>query len=300
MNSVKMIQDIFNRDPECGWALRGDIYLWNMFRAATRNWLELGHDTDHLTRTLEKMIREIYKKATGHKLEGRGVDSVDLFGEVGYGMSKGAIQRDWWIEKGMPLLKERLEEFVGDCTNGRRKVYVIGSDITKRTEDAIVCPSNTKLSPTGGVGGAIFKAAGEDFAKEVRALPLNDNGNRCDEGQVVKTGHGNLKCRFVYHTVAPNCQRDKSAVEGLHENYVEIFLAAEHDKVESVAIPSIGTGKNAAPIDEAAKIAAETVLRETVVHPERKFVFCIPDEETANAYRNAITEASAQWEKNGQ
>ena len=298
MTSEKMFQDIFNKDPECGWALRGDIYLWNMFRAATRNWLDPDTtNADSLNDTLEKMIRELYKKATRQELEGRGVDCVDLFGEVGYGMSKGAIQREWWIEKAIPLLKKRLEDFVGDCTNGKRNIFVIESDITKQDTDVIVCPSNTELNPNGGVGGAIFKAAGEDFMKEVRALPLNENGNRCDEGRIVKTGAGNLKCRFVYHTVAPNCQRDKTAVEGLHSNYVEICLAIAHNDIKSIAIPSIGTGKNGAPIKEAAKIAAELIVRQSQIDKDVKFVFCIPDHETAEEYRKAILEMAKSYDK---
>ena len=293
-----MFQDIFNNDPECGWALRGDIYLWNMFRAATRNWIPPGvTSTDGKNKALEQMIRELYQKATGQVLEGRGVDSVELFGEVGYGMSKGAIQREWWIEKAMPLLKKRLEDFDGDCTDGKRNIIVIESDITKRDEDVIVCPSNTELNPSGGVGGAIFSAAGEELLMEVRGLPLDKSGNRCNEGCVVKTRSGNLKSRFVYHTVAPNCQRDKSNVSSLDTNYISIFLQAEHDDVNSVAIPSIGTGKNAAPVEEAARIAAEAILRETVVHPSRKFVFCIPDHQIAEAYRAAIRRANDHWTK---
>jgi len=228
------------------------------------------------------------------------VDSVPLFEEVGYGMSKGAIQREWWIGKGIPILKKRLEDYAGDCTDGKHRVFVIEADITKRDEDVIVCPSNTELNPTGGVGAAIFKAAGKAFVSEVHGIPLNKNGNRCDVEGLVKTGAGELKCRFVYHTVAPNCQRDKSAVSGLHTIYVSMFSAAERDGIGSVASPSIGTGKNAAPIEEAAKIAAEAVLRETVVHPARKLVFCIPDHDRAEAYRKAIVDANDHWAKMGQ
>ena len=294
MSTTMMIQDIFNKDPECGFALRGDVYMWNMFRAATRNWIESEQNTDHQVAMLEKMIRELYEKSTGRKMEGCGVDTVEFFWRVGYGMSKGGIQREWWIEKGLPLLKRRLEDFVGDCTNGKRKIYVIESDIAKREEDVVVCPSNTELNPSGGVGHAIFEAAGNDFMKEVRDLPVNSDGNRCNVGRVVTTGHGNLKCRCVFHTVAPNCQRGFSSMaEGdLHSCYVEIFIKAEKLQSESVAIPSIGTGKNAIPIKEAARIAAAAVIRESIVHPDRKFVFCIQDRDAAAEYKSAISSES--------
>ena len=36
-------QTIFDEDPDEGFALRGDVYMWNMMRAAMRNNL-LGND----------------------------------------------------------------------------------------------------------------------------------------------------------------------------------------------------------------------------------------------------------------
>jgi hypothetical protein len=50
----------------------------------------------------------VYSKATGHELKGEGDDFVLLFSAVGYGMSKGYVSRKWWIDKGLPILRERL------------------------------------------------------------------------------------------------------------------------------------------------------------------------------------------------
>ena len=106
-------QTIFDEDPEVGFALRGDVYMWNMMRAATRNNLLSGPEQkDKLQDELETMVKRVYKATTGQDLVGTGMDRVPLFEKVGYGMSKGICCREWWIEKGLPLLKRRLERLL--------------------------------------------------------------------------------------------------------------------------------------------------------------------------------------------
>ncbi len=288
-------QHIFDKDPECGFELRGDIYLWNMFRAATRNHLISGeYDIDGLQSDLEKMVRSLYQLATGKKLSGKGQDKIPFFFKVGYGMSKGLCCREWWIDKALPILNERLDNIVGDCTKGKRNILILQTDILKRSCDAIVSPSNTTLLPTGGLGGAIRKAAGDNLNVEIKRLPKNSNGERCAEGDVRVTGAGSLKCKHIFHAVGPNCQRGvtQEAKDNLKNCYRKVALAAQQNDCATIAIPSIATGKYAFPIADAATIAAEVFVRESMVHPQRKFVFCIPDEKTAVEFRNAIGKVS--------
>jgi len=287
-------QHIFDKDPECGFGLRGDVYMWNMLRAATRNNLIAGEtDIDGLQANLEKMVQELYSLTTGKKFSGKGEDKVPLFMKVGYGMSKGLCCREWWINKGLPLLKERLDRLVGDCTQGKRNILVLQTDILNRSCDVMVSPSNTTLLPIGGLGGIIRKAAGDAINLEIKDLPKNANGERCPEGEVRVTGAGNLKCKYIFHAVGPNCQRGVTAEakDRLMNCYRQVSELAERYHCQSIAVPSIGTGKYAFPIDEAAKIAADIFVRDSHAHPERNFIFCIPDVKTADAFREAFGEA---------
>ena len=291
-------QSIFDKDPECEFPLRGDVYFWNTLRAATRNHLVGStYDIDSLSQSLEEMVEILYKLSTGVRLVGSGQDKVPFFYKVGYGMSKGYLCREWWREKALPLLKARLENLVGDCTNGKLNILVLQTDIVKRAEEAVVCPSNVRLSPTGGVGAAIMKAAGPCVGEEVCSIREDEDGSRCPMGDARLTRAGDLACKFLIHTVGPNCQRGvTNAARGtLRDCYLSVCKIAQRQNLSSVAIPSIGTGKNAFPIREAAKIAAEVFVRECHVHPDHKFVFCIPEEKTAGLFRAAFLEAQGSW-----
>ena len=286
-------QSIFDKDPECGFPLRGDVYFWNTLRAATRNHLVGStYDIDSLSQNLEEMVVNLYKLSTGVGLVGKGQDKVGYFCKVGYGMSKGYLCREWWRERALPLLKARLESLVGDCTNGKLNILLLQTDIVKRAEEAVVCPSNVRLAPTGGVAAAIVKAVGRSVCEEVRSIREDEDGFRCPIGAARLTRVGNLACKFLIHTVAPNCQRGvtNAARNTLRDCYLAVCKIAQEQNLASVAVPSIGTGKNAFPVREAATIAAEVFVRECHVNPCRKSVFCIPDEKTARQFLTAFLE----------
>lgn len=99
MNSV---WSIFDEPPEDLWGLRGDVYMWNLLRSACWNYETMT------VAEFDELASNVYSKATGHGLQGEGEDFVLLFFVVGYGMSKGYVSRKWWIDKGLPILRERL------------------------------------------------------------------------------------------------------------------------------------------------------------------------------------------------
>lgn len=289
---TKKTQNIFNDDPPKGWGLRGDVFFWNLLRSVV--WNKGIESADYLAR----IIDETYRRITGHSIREPGkyeeFDFVKLFSDVGYGMSKGSISRHWWIEKGMPILQERLEMYVGDCTYGKHKIAVVRADITKRSETVVVNPANVFLEPGGGVSGAIAKAAGGEFVRACSDVPKDGNGERCPVGGLRVTPAGNMKCRFIYNTVAPNCQRGVG-VEGhgkLRSCYLSIFNKIHSEEIKSIALPSIGTGKLAYPIDDAAEVAAGVIVRACRVDPDLKVVICCADSKTVAAYKNRIAAAA--------
>lgn len=114
MKRVEDFQSIFDKDPECGFQLRGDVYMWNMLRAATGNWPGgYEDDVDALQRRIEEMVTTLYRIATGVELSGEGEYCVPFFEKIGYGMSKGNCSREWWISSALPLLKQRARDLVG-------------------------------------------------------------------------------------------------------------------------------------------------------------------------------------------
>ncbi len=80
---------------------------------------------------------------------------------------------------------------------GPSTLELVEGDITQQDTDAIVNAANTALRPGGGVDGAIHRAGGPAIEAEGRGL------GGCPTGEARVTTGGNLKARYVIHTVGP-------------------------------------------------------------------------------------------------
>ena len=77
------------------------------------------------------------------------------------------------------------------------------SDIMEHSDECLVNAANELLLGYGGVDGVVHKLGGPGLIKEVKKVPLNDQGARLIEGQAVKTeGHNKRYAKFI-QTVAP-------------------------------------------------------------------------------------------------
>lgn len=128
------------------------------------------------------------------------------------------------------------------------------ADITTQKVDCIVNAANTWLLGGGGVDGAIHKAAGPKLLEECRTL------NGCEVGEAKITKGYNLPAKFVIHTVGPfyDPRNDKIA-EKLASCYSNTLKLAKQNGMKTIAFPSISTGVYSYPVNEASKIAVETV-----------------------------------------
>lgn len=139
---------------------------------------------------------------------------------------------------------------------------VIG-DITKQETDAIVNAANSSLLGGGGVDGAIHRAAGPDLLKETREL------GGCRTGEAKISGGYRLSAKHVIHAVGPvyqfNDPHVRDHLASAHRHSLELALAHE---LTSIAFPAISTGIYGYPVNEAAPIALETVIRFAEEHTQ--------------------------------
>lgn len=140
----------------------------------------------------------------------------------------------------------------------KSKIKIIKGDITQVAVDSIVNAANTSLLGGGGVDGAIHRAGGQAILDDCRKIIARQGG--CKVGEAVITSAGKLNARFVIHTVGPvwtGGQKDEDKkLANCYKNSLQ--LAADND-CTSIAFPCISTGIYKYPLNEAARIAVDTV-----------------------------------------
>ncbi len=140
---------------------------------------------------------------------------------------------------------------IGNCL-----LEIIQGDITEQDTEAIVNAANERLIPGGGVDGAIHRKGGPSILEELRAKYTH-----CPTGEAVITGAGNLKAKYIIHTVGPIYKNGKSGEEELLASaYKNSLLKALEYNINSVSFPSLSTGAYGYPLKDASQIALKTVI----------------------------------------
>ncbi|MCX5891389.1 MAG: O-acetyl-ADP-ribose deacetylase [Deltaproteobacteria bacterium] len=148
---------------------------------------------------------------------------------------------------------------------GESLLELVEGDITRQDVDAIVNAANSALKGGGGVDGAIHRAGGPKILAECRQI------GGCPSGEARLTTGGNLKARYVIHTVGPIYQGGgHREPELLASCYRESLKLASAKGLTSVAFPSISTGAYGYPMHDAARVALKTVMDYLAQHPEIK------------------------------
>ena len=140
------------------------------------------------------------------------------------------------------------------------RIEVVQGDITQQEVDAIVNAANNHLWMGSGVAGAIVRQGGRGIEDEaIRQGPINVS-------QAVVTGGGTLAAKHVIHAAVMG-QNLKTDADTVRQSTISALKLAEKLKLRSVALPALGTGVGAFPLDECARIMVQAV-RERSGAPE--------------------------------
>jgi O-acetyl-ADP-ribose deacetylase (regulator of RNase III) len=139
-----------------------------------------------------------------------------------------------------------------------KKLRLVVGDITTIRVDAIVNAANAGLHGGGGVDGAVHRAGGPNIMRELDAIRTDAGG--CPTGSAVSTGAGSLPAQFVFHAVGPIYSDGRHREpEQLANCYRACLDLAERHGVRTISFPAISTGAYGYPLEEAARIALETI-----------------------------------------
>ena len=171
------------------------------------------------------------------------------------------------------------------------KLRIIQGDITQQSTDAIVNAANPSLMGGGGVDGAIHRAGGPAILDECKQIVARQG--RLPTGKAVMTTGGNLKAKYVIHTVGPIWHGgNKGEPELLASAYQESLKLATENNLNSISFPSISTGAYGYPVSQASKVAIDAVITflSQSTTPLREVVFVLFDSQTLGAYSSALRE----------
>ena len=139
---------------------------------------------------------------------------------------------------------------------GSTDLELVLGDLTEQSCDAIVNAANERLAGGGGVDGAIHRRGGPDIMRETN----EKYPEGCATGDAVVSGGGRLPCRYVVHTVGPVWRGGQQGErERLAAAYRNSLCRADENDCRSIAFPAISCGVYGYPLNEAAKVALQTV-----------------------------------------
>ena len=150
-------------------------------------------------------------------------------------------------------------------------------DITREQADAVVNAANSSLLGGGGVDGAIHRSGGPAILAACRELRAGAYRDGLPVGQAVATTAGDLKARWVIHTVGPVWSRGEDRSALLASCYTASLRVADEIGARTVAFPAVSTGIFRWPVDDAARIAVAAVRAADSAVEEARFVLFTED-----------------------
>ena len=143
---------------------------------------------------------------------------------------------------------------------GNTRISILHGDLTDMETDATVNSANSSLLGGGGVDRAIHRKGGPKILEECKRLRGTNWSQGFPTGKAVITTGGNLKAKYVIHTVGPVWRGgNQKEPELLAETYRSSLKLATSKGLKTIAFPSISTGAYGYPIGKASRVVLAAV-----------------------------------------
>jgi O-acetyl-ADP-ribose deacetylase (regulator of RNase III) len=143
---------------------------------------------------------------------------------------------------------------------------VVEGDITQQQVDAIVNAANERMRGGGGVDGAIHRAGGPGVLEDCkRRFP-----DGLPTGEAGWTTAGNLPAQWVIHVVGPI--HGVGTRDQLVSCYANALRVADELGARSVAFPLVSAGVYGWPLDDAIRVAVDTIRQTPTSVTEARLV----------------------------
>lgn len=177
--------------------------------------------------------------------------------------------------------------------NDTKLILDIG-DITESDTQAIVNAANSTLMGGLGVDGAIHSKGGPKILEECKEIRKTLYPLGLPTGEAVITSGGNLKAKYVIHTVGPICngKMTENQKNLLKNAYINSLKLASKNNIKSISFPSISTGAYRCDLKEASKVALNAVIEFLKENPNKFDIvkFILFQKKIYDIYKNSLEE----------
>ena len=146
----------------------------------------------------------------------------------------------------------------GSVVTKPAKLSLAWADLSKQEVEALVTPADWTMIMGGGLDGAVHEAAGPELEAFTRK-----HGMRLEQGQVKSTPGFGTKAKWILHARAPvyDPLLAEECMRLLGECVQGCFDEAKLLGAESMAIPLLGMGATAWPVEIAAQTVAKALAK---------------------------------------
>ena len=169
------------------------------------------------------------------------------------------------------------------------KIDIVYGNLVKQADaEALVNSANANLRIGSGAAGAIHTAAGpklEEYCRPFAPLALG--------GGLITPGF-KLPNPWVIHVRAAHFLNDEEPERHLQAALTTMLRLAHDNSIRSLAMPAIGTGVFKFPVQLAARLTAEVLIREEQHAPFMQWMrICLADQALIPVYEAALAEAQS-------